>query len=114
MTGCSDEDENDEISLGSDFFSQTVWDGEITFKSGGHKFTIGFLSDTTAAARITSTGTVLRMEYAMDDHLLTIKNTSIVEGEWLLTDYNENLDDLEFTDYFYGNDSVVMRLKKIY
>ena len=115
FAACNDEEENDEINLASDFFSQSVWEGELRSEIGNEKFTIAFLSDTTADARIDSKDKILHWEYTINGKLLDIRRASPFDGEWLLINHNKSLDELEFMDrFYYGGGAATKKIKKTY
>ncbi len=112
FASCNDEEENDEINLASDFFSQSVWEGEFKSSSRQAKLTFFFLSDTTAKVHYGEQKEVLK--YTINDKLLILKSNLFIQGQWLLINQNQNLDELEFIDRLYDDKAATIKIKKTY
>ena len=122
--GCSDDDDKriENLGLPSDFFYQTVWEGQI---SPYHIYVgIEFISATEGIGK--SNEEVLwgggsnyaKFEYSLEDKVLSISrknnnHTSRFDGNWFLTYVNRESDSLVFKQKAYADEPVVMTLKKV-
>ena len=123
--GCSEDDDKriEDLGLPSDFFYQTVWNGQMSpFR--GFEFDIGivFVSETDG---IGATGEnsmfgndYVEFEYSLEGKVLHISrknnnHTTRFNGYWFLTYSNEALDSLVFEKRVYEDEPSIMTLTKV-
>ena len=126
--GCSDDEEKQVVDyeLPSDFFYQTVWNGQMSpFKDFEFWIGVEFVSETEGRAKTGEDSAIgigssnyVEFDYSVEGKVLHISRkdnnyTTRFDGYWFLTYANEAMDSLVFKQDVYEDEPTIMMLKRV-